>query len=96
METEKFETWAVIELFGHAQIAGKVSAATIGGCSFLRVDVPQYGNRAEFTKFLGNGAIYSMTPCSEEIARAALKHISPEPVSVYGAAPKQLSFEEDE
>jgi hypothetical protein len=30
-----------------------------------------------------NGAIYSMTPCSEEIAPAALNHIMPEPVSVW-------------
>jgi hypothetical protein len=28
---------------------------------------------------MGTRAIYPMTPCSEEAARAALKHIVPEP-----------------
>jgi hypothetical protein len=39
-EQDKFDSWAVVELFGHQQIAGRVTEASIGGCSFLRVDVP--------------------------------------------------------
>jgi hypothetical protein len=31
MESEKFESWAIVEIFGHTQIAGKVSEATIAG-----------------------------------------------------------------
>lgn len=81
--SEKFESWAIIELFGHAQIAGKVTEATIGGCSFLRVDVPDDDGNPGFTKFFGNGAIYSMTPCGEQVARAALKQIRPAPINVY-------------
>jgi hypothetical protein len=83
VETEKFESWAIVELFGHAQIAGKVTEATIGGSSLIRVDVPECNGQKAYTKFYGNGAIYSMTPCSEEVARAALKQIMPEPVSVW-------------
>jgi hypothetical protein len=29
--TAKFEEWAIIELFGHTRIAGKVTEATIAG-----------------------------------------------------------------
>lgn len=83
MEIEKFESWAILEIFGHTLIAGKVSEAAIGGCAFLRVDVPELNGQPAFTKFYSNGAIYSMTPCSEEVARAALKQIAPAPVSVW-------------
>ncbi len=84
METEKFETWAILELFGHQRIAGKASEATIGGCAFLRIDVPEHAGREAFTKYYGNGAIYSMTPVTEQVARAALERIEPEAVNVYG------------
>jgi hypothetical protein len=80
---QKFETWAVIELFGHQQLAGLVTEASIGGCSFVRVDVPEVNGRPAFTKFYGNGAIYSMTPVGEAEARMALERIMPRPVSVY-------------
>lgn len=90
MEDEKFESWAILELFGHARIAGKVCEATIGGSSLLRVDVPECGGQQAYTKFFGNGAIYSMTPCSEEVARAALRQIRPEPVNVWIPELKQL------
>src|SRR5262245_36875798 len=83
MENEKFESWAIIEIFGHTQIAGKVAEATIGGCSFLRVDVPECDGRAAFTRFYGNGAVYSLTPCGEQIARAAIARLRPDPITVY-------------
>lgn len=66
---ETFDCWAVLELFGHVRLAGHVTEATIGGCSFLRVDVPDAEGNTQFTRYLGNGAIYSMTPVTEEVAR---------------------------
>lgn len=72
--TQKFEEWAVVELFGHQRIAGKVSEATIGGCAFVRVDVPQTAKPA-YTKYFGNGAIYAMTPCDEAVAHLAAVEI---------------------
>lgn len=64
-----FECWAILELFGHVRLAGRVTEAQIGGCSFLRVDVPKEDGSIDFTRYLGNGSIYSMTPVSEEVAR---------------------------
>ena len=78
-ETAKFESWGIVELFGHSQIAGKISEATIGGCSFVRVDVPsidQSENAASpwaYTRLFGQGAIYAMNPTSEAVARARAK-----------------------
>lgn len=37
-----FEGWAVVELFGHNQIAGYVTDAPQFGTSMMRVDVPKW------------------------------------------------------
>ncbi|MCX5671304.1 MAG: hypothetical protein NTU94_08320, partial [Planctomycetota bacterium] len=71
MADNGFEEWAVVELFGRQKVAGRVSEQTIGGCSFIRVDIPEGEGRAAQTKFYGQGAIYRMTPVAESVARAA-------------------------
>jgi hypothetical protein len=84
MEQEsKFETWAIVELFGHQVIAGMVSEQVIGPGAFLRVDVPAVDGSPAFTRFFGQGAIYSITPVSEEVARLAVKRYAPKPVNIY-------------
>lgn len=80
---EKFEHYAIVELFGHLKIAGLVTEAVIGGCSLIRVDVPAVGEQPAYTRYFGQGAIYSLTPVSEEIARSALEYIRPRPVETY-------------
>lgn len=82
-QAEKFETWAIVELFGHQKIVGKVSEQTIGGGTFIRVDVPAVEGEDAFTRFYGAGAIYAMTPVSEEIARRAAQWNKPTPINVY-------------
>jgi hypothetical protein len=85
-----FEAWAIIEIFGHQKYAGKVSEFAIGGCNFVRVDVPELPTRRPqepampaFTKLFGNGAVYSITLVSEDVARAVAATIRPEPLNVY-------------
>lgn len=93
-QAEKFEMWAVVEVFGHQKFAGKVTEQSIGGCNFVRVDVPgvpeskgRYGDaigeRPPFTKLFGQGAIYSMTPVDESVALAVARSIAAEPMSIY-------------
>lgn len=80
--TEKFDSWALVELFGHQRIVGKVTEATLAGGAFLRVDVPEQGpQQPAFTRFYGPSAIYSLNPVTEEIARGLLIHYRNEPVS---------------
>ncbi len=89
----KFENWCLIELFGHQRIAGLVTEQVIGGQGFVRVDVPELdltslpgpelGKISGFTRFYGAGAIYSITPVSEEICRAAAEAMRVRPVNVY-------------
>ena len=82
-EEKKQDQWAVVELFGHQKIAGLLTEATIGGCSFVRVDVPAIGDAAGFTKLYGNGAIYAISFVSEDIARRAASYYEVKPVQSY-------------
>ena len=72
-----FDAWCVLDLFGHQRTAGHVTEATIGGCSFIRIDVPEKDGGYR-TEYYGNGAVYSMRPVTEEIAKAiALRAAAP-------------------
>lgn len=75
--------WAIVEIFGHTRYAGTVSEHQIGGCSFVRVDVPEIDGQPAFTKLFGNAAIYSITPTSEQIARLVAKQFQSRPLTVY-------------
>lgn len=84
MGNEKvFEGWAVVELFGHNMIAGLVSEQSIGGSSFVRVDVPAVEGSEGFTKFYGGAAIYAITPTTEEVATAAAGNLAIRPVTLW-------------
>ena len=83
MSSETITFWAIIELFGRQVIAGKISEQVIGGSSFIRVDVPEVDKHPGFTRFYGQGAIYAMTPVSEEVAIVTLREVRPKPVNVY-------------
>jgi len=83
--TEKRPQWAIIELFGHTQIAGIMSEASIGGCSFVRVDVPETKTCPGYTKLYGNGAIYAITLTDEETGKAAAEKIAPRPMEQFSA-----------
>lgn len=77
-----FNEWAVVEIMGHVRYAGQVSEQTIGGCAFVRIDVPKIAEQPAFTKLFGAGAIYSITPCSEEVAREAAFRFAARPLHV--------------
>lgn len=82
-QSPKFQEWAIVELFGHQKIAGRVSEATIAGGAFIRVDVPAINEYPAFTRFFGPGAIYSINPTTEAIAKAAAAYHRSEPVQRY-------------
>lgn len=82
-EQTKFDEWAIVELFGHQKIAGKVSEAPIAGGAFLRVDVPTTERQPGYTRFFGPGAIYSINPAAETLIRQWCERNTTEPVSRY-------------
>jgi hypothetical protein len=81
-----FDQWALVELFGHQQIVGRVTECTQFGGAFLRVDVPEVkGVGAGYTRFYHPNAIYSLNPVDEQTARAMLtqSRFRNEPVKRY-------------
>jgi hypothetical protein len=83
MSTEQettFEGWAILELMGHRRLIGRLSTATIAGASFLRIDIPQEGDK-DATQFYSPSAVYAITPTTEELARRAAHLNTVAPVS---------------
>lgn len=85
MDTQEIQ-WAIIELMGHQQIAGRYQEAAGG---MHRIDVPDTTEDAgldsfRFTRLYSPAAIYSITFVDEMAARHAAKMLSPRPVSIYG------------
>ena len=76
-----FDNWCLVELFGHQRIVGRVTEAVLAGGAFLRVDVPGSVDGKGFTRFYSPGAIYGISPVSEDIARAMVASNRHEPVS---------------
>jgi hypothetical protein len=81
MEKASFDEWALVELFGHQRIVGRVTEATLAGGAFLRVDVPAFNGSPGFTRFFGPSAIYSLNPVTEVVARGLMERYRNEPVS---------------
>lgn len=79
MTEQKFESWALVELFGHQRIVGRVTEQSVGGCSFVRVDVLKEDG-SFYTRLLGNGAIYAINPMGEDEARVLAKSLAQKPV----------------
>ena len=81
MSTSAFEGWAIVELFGHRRVAGRVSETEIAGAKLLRIDVPGDGADDFCTQFIGGAAIYCLTPTGEKEARAVAASTRPAPVT---------------
>lgn len=81
--SNKFDHWAIVEIFGHDTYAGRVSEETIGGSSFVRLDVPEIGEQKAFTKFFGNNAIYSLTIVEEQAARLKAASLKKQPIETW-------------
>ena len=95
-ENTKFDCWAVVELFGHQRIAGRVTEQVIAGQGFIRVDVPAIGNIVAFTRLFGPGAIYSIIPTTEEMVLAHVSANVGEPIHIYTPYLKQLAIQDSE
>ena len=86
----------MVEVMGHSRYAGRVTEEAIGGCAFVRVDVPAVDGRQAYTKLLGQAAIFAITPCSEEAAKAMASQCQSQPVNIYMPdICRELPYEED-
>jgi hypothetical protein len=79
----KLGFWAILELMGHRRLGGMVTEEEHFGAKMCRIDIPQElinDGAPMVTQYYGGGAIYGLTPCSEDAARIAAKMSRPEPV----------------
>jgi hypothetical protein len=95
-KTESFDQWALLELFGHKKIVGRVRETNIGGGAFIRVDVPAVNGEKEYTRYYNPSAIYSLNPVSEEVARALVQTYHEPPVHRYEMPLLNNAQEEEE
>ena len=80
MQEQKFEINAVVELFGHSRMAGKVTEQTIGSASFVRIDVPETSQQPKFTRLVNPSAIYAINPVTEEVMLQMAEGITSKPI----------------
>ncbi len=79
MMQEPFDQWAIVELFGHRRLAGRVREVELFGGKMCHIDIPQPEGRPAFSQLYGGAAIFSVTPCSEETARSVAEYaVSPD------------------
>lgn len=84
-ESSGVDGWVILELMGHRRLAGHVSEVMGGGLAgFIRIDVPGEGDTVQATQFYAPGAIYCLTPTTEEAARAEAERYRPAPVQRLG------------
>ena len=78
--TEKFELFAIVELFGHNRMAGKVTEQSIGVATFIRIDVPETKTQPRFSRLVNPSAIYAINPVTEEVATQMAQMIEVQPI----------------
>jgi hypothetical protein len=79
--SDKFASWAILELMGHRRLGGFVSETTLAGGAFLRIDVPgDVEGEVHSTQFYSPGSVYCLTPCAEAVAKIVARTSRPEPV----------------
>lgn len=89
---ERFDCWAIVEAMGFKKYAGHVTTQELAGASFIRVDVPETSIPG-YSKLIGSGSIYMITPTDEATARkaAAVLARGDSPLPVYIPQERQLS-----
>lgn len=65
---QKLELFAIVELFGHQRMAGKITEQTVGSSTFIRIDVPEIKSRPSFSRIVNPSAVYAINPVTEEVA----------------------------
>lgn len=94
--SNKLDIWAIVELFGHSRIAGKVTDFSMNGSTFIRVDVPPVEGVQGFSRLLNPSAIYAINPVDEVTATVAAGKIKVQPLGIWDikealkAMPKEL------
>lgn len=85
MENKTLDLFAVVELFGHTKMAGRVTERTVGSAAFIQVDVPETDQQPSYSRLLNPSAIYAINPVTEEIAKHMAGQIQSKPIETWDA-----------
>jgi len=80
---DNLDCWALVEIFGHTKVAGRVSARKVGVNVMVQVDVPRVGGGISHSQLFGPAAIFSINPTTEDWCRrwaAAAAHYNRSPL----------------
>lgn len=77
---QKFELTAVVELFGHQRMAGKVTEQNIGVATFVRIDVPETNSQPSFSRLVNPSAIYAINPVTDDVMKLMAEQITSKPI----------------
>lgn len=80
MNNDKIELNALVELFGHQRISGKVTEHSMGASTFIRIDVPETTQQPKFTRFVNPSAVYAINPVTEEVMIQLAENIQQKPI----------------
>lgn len=89
--------WALVEVMGHQSYLGVVEEITFAGREFVQVTTPAVNGHRELAKLIGSQAIFAITPCTEQEARAQLERryaYRPAALPAYGAGVDHMAEEE--
>lgn len=78
-----FDQWAIVDVMGHQRYVGHVTEQVVAGTGFVRIDVPADDGSVAFTKLIGAGSIYAISPVSEHVAREMAKGSQKAPIAAY-------------
>jgi len=97
IEPKKFASWAVVELLGHSTVAGYVQTMNFDGVPLIHVRVPPTLNNQSGSEHLfGHGAIYGITPTTEEAATGVASRYRYAPSASWAMIPPATDAQPDD
>lgn len=81
-QTQPLELHAIVELFGHQKMAGKVTEYQLGG-NFIRIDVPETSTQAAYSRIVNPSAVYAINPVTEDVARGMAERFQTKPLEAW-------------
>lgn len=79
----KLELFAIVELFGHSKLAGKITEQSVGSSTFIRVDVPETKRQPSFSRIVNPSAIYALNPVTKEVMEQMAASIEEAPLEAW-------------
>lgn len=92
---ETLDCWALVEIFGHTKVAGRVTTKKVGVNVMIQVDVPKGATELSHSQLFSPAAIFSINPTSEGWCRrwaAEAAKYNQSPLPYIPAEPKAVAY----